>query len=158
SAIEVLDIIAWPAVVVWLGYLFRTQLPEALKDAVKRGFEVAFGGVKVAVSAALPAQTPPPPTEGVSAVPRTDSPQPTPPAADTALLPPQAQQYVASVRSYFSADQLEPQLRAVRNDLLKIAGADLTSQVEALVYSLASANLQLGHERVYSAIYGSQLR
>jgi hypothetical protein len=45
----------------------------------------------------------------------------------------------------------------VRSDLIMKIGQNLQDQVEALIYALASTNIQLVHEKNYNLIFGSQI-
>ena len=67
------------------------------------------------------------------------------------------QAFIGQVKSLISNDQLQPNLQRNRSDLHSVAGDDPKSQIEALLYNSASLNVQPAHERVYNAIFESQL-
>ena len=67
------------------------------------------------------------------------------------------QAFIGQIKSFISGDLLEPIVQRIRPDLISIAGNQPADQIEALVYNLASVNVQLGYERLYNAIFGSQL-
>jgi hypothetical protein len=63
---------------------------------------------------------------------------------------------VEEIKAFISPDQLNPSVEAVRRDLSKIGSSG--DQIDTLVYVVASQNVQLAHERAYTAIFGSQLQ
>jgi hypothetical protein len=67
------------------------------------------------------------------------------------------QTFIGQVKSEISDDQLQPVIQRIRRDLSSIAGDNQRDQIEALLYNSASLNVQLTHERIYNAIFGSQL-
>ena len=66
--------------------------------------------------------------------------------------------FIETVKQHIPVVVLEPQVEAVRQDLLRKVGDDPKDQIETLIYNAAWQNLQLSHERNYSLIFGSQLR
>jgi hypothetical protein len=140
---EILKILAWPAIVVWLVWYLRDEV----KRAAGRIIELGLTGAKFAVPP--PEQTPAPPKEGVLP---TSGPQPeTQPEGSNRV-----QQYIANIRGALS-DGLDWAVQGIRADLQRFS-SNPAEQIETLVYTVASLNLQIAHERNYSAIYGSQLR
>jgi hypothetical protein len=144
---DILAIVAWPAVVAWLGYVFRMEL----KEVARRLVEVGPTGAKFAPPSV---QIPSPPTEGAPSPPAS----PASPPAETIPPAARAEGYINFLRTIISSDQLDPHVQVLRQNLLNIVGADPTAQIEALLYTAAIAHVQLTHERNYGAIYGSQLR
>jgi hypothetical protein len=122
-----------------------------VKRALARMTEVGLSGAKF-----LPEQTPQSPTSGVSALPASAG--SSSPSTPTTTAQPSVQSFVNVIKSYFPADVFDPQVNAVRSDIVQKIGDDPKAQVEALIYNTALQNLCLAYERTYNAIFGSQLR
>jgi len=149
ALLEFLKIVAWPALIAWLFCYFRDEVRRVIARITKLGLTGAE-------FAPPPEQVSTPPPKGVSAA----APSAQPPSRDIAYASPQpgsVQQFIDRIKTGISADQLDPSVQAVRNDLTTF-GANQAAQVEALTYSVASLNIQLAHERNYRAIFGSQLQ
>jgi hypothetical protein len=141
---DLIKTLAWPVVVVW-GILYWR---DELKAATKRLTEIGFAGAKFA---SPEQQVPAPP---IAALPVSkEGKETTRGVAATSNVA----AFVARVKGLVSDDQLQPSIRSIRNELVAIAGDDLSDQVEALIYNSASLNVQLMHERSYNIIFGSQL-
>jgi hypothetical protein len=143
--IKILTIGVWPAVVVWLAWYLRDELKRVASRTVKAG----LSGFEFAPPP--PEQIPSPPKEGVSATSSTPQP-PTPTQAGN------LQSFIAGLRGFLSDEQVEPAAQRVRAELNNTFGPKPADQLEGLVYSVASLNIQLSHEKIYNAIFGSQLR
>ena len=136
--------LAWPFVVALVVWYFRNDL----KTALKRVTEVGLTGAKF--------QPPSPPEQQIpspaSAVTAQELPAP---KSDVPAPKPGVQAYIAQVKSFISADQLDPVLQKLKTDLATVA---MTSdQLEVMLYLAASLTVQLSHERNYNAIFGSQI-
>jgi hypothetical protein len=141
---EILKILAWPAIVVWLVWYLRDEV----KRAAARIIELGPTGAKFAL--------PLPPAQVASPPERLQVPGPqlaTPQEGSTRV-----QQYIASVRAFISDEQLDLEVPVIRADLYQKIGSDPADQVEALIYTVASLNIQIAHEKNYNMIFGSQLR
>jgi hypothetical protein len=79
------------------------------------------------------------------------------PKSDVPVPKPDAQAYIAQLKSFTSADQLIPVLQRLRTELVSIAGTNTSDQIEVLTYSAAALMVQLSHEKNYNMIFGSQL-
>jgi hypothetical protein len=141
--IEILKIVAWPALLLWLVWYLRDEV----KRVATRITELGLTGAKFAPPP--PEQVPSRPQEGVF-----------PTSSGSQLAPggDRVQQFIAGVRGYLSDEQVEPAVQKVRAELISTFGANPSDQVEGLLYVVASLNIQITHERNYNAIYGSQLR
>jgi hypothetical protein len=150
ACIEVLKIVAWPTVVVWLVCFF---LRDEVRRAAARITEIGPAGAKFA---APPAQVPPSPPEAAPAA--LPSPGGSPNGhASAPGTPASVQEYISSIRAVIPVEQLESVVNSVRADLLTKAGQAPQAQIEALTYTVASLNIQLTNERIYRLIYGSQI-
>jgi hypothetical protein len=148
AAIEVLKIGIWPATIIWAIWFLRDEV----KRAAARITELGPTGAKFAPPSA---QIPQPPPDTTSAG------LPSPVGSSTGHLPgagASAQQYITNIRASFPADELEPMVQTIRAELPLRAGTDQASQIEVLIYTVASLNLQVMHERNYRAIFGSQIQ
>jgi hypothetical protein len=160
AAIEVLKILAWPAVVGLICFFLRHEV----KRVAPRITELTWSGAKFAP---LPDQIPSPTGGGISgpsgpsliaesgALSVTGSKTE---AAKTAPSSDAAQRLIANLKSFISEDQLEPTAQAIRRELTDTIGTDQKNQIEALIYALAARNVAIRHEQNYSAIFGSQLQ
>jgi hypothetical protein len=142
---EVLKIVAWPAIVVWLIWYLRDEV----KRAGGRLVELGLSGARFAPP---PDQTPSAPQQGVPAIPSGSQPVAQPSGGS------RLQQFIASVRVFLSDEVLEPVVQAVRADVPNKLGNNQTDQLEGLIYAVASVNIQVAHERTYNAIFGSQIQ
>jgi hypothetical protein len=142
---EILRILAWPAIVAWLVWYLRDEV----KRAAARIIELGLTGAKFA---------PPLPPEQVASPPERvlQAPGPQLPAPQEGSS--RLQQYITSVRAFIPYEQVDVAVQRVRADLNQAIGSNPGDQAEALVYTVASLNIQLAQERNYNAIYGSQLR
>jgi hypothetical protein len=148
SGIEVLKIGVWPVFLVWLIWFLRVEV----RRIATRITELGPGGAKFAPPTAE--QIPSPPPGGVEG----GVPPGATPSSPAASGPAAAQEFIANVRSFISADQLDPAVQVVRADVPNRAGNDLAAQKEVLVYTVASLNIQLSHERNYNIVFGSQIQ
>jgi hypothetical protein len=158
AVVDILKIVAWPGVVVWLVWYLRDEV----KRAFARVTEVGLTGAKFAPPSE---QTPALPTGGVNLTPRdhqSGSPVIGAPVVQSANHAgsgsPGLQQYISVTTAFISQDQLDPSIQATRSELPTKIGPDQKDQIEALLYLSASLNVQLAHERNYNAIFGSQLQ
>lgn len=142
---EILKVVTWPAILVWLVWYLR----DAIKRAVGRITEVGLSGAKFAPP---PDQIPSAPQQGVSATPSGS--QPAAPIEGGSRL----QQFIANVRAFISDEVLDPAVQSVRADLPNKLGSNQADQLEGLIYTTASLNVQVAHERNYNAIFGSQIQ
>jgi hypothetical protein len=155
--IEILRIMAWPAIVAWIVWYLRDEV----KRAATRVIEIGFTGAKFAPP---PDQVPsPPPSRGFSIRAESGALSVTGSETEGAKTPPSSDAsstalFIANLKSFISEDQLEPSVQAIRRDLTNTIGPDLKNQFEALIYYSASRNVALVHERNYNAIFGSQLQ
>jgi hypothetical protein len=140
--IKILSIVAWPAVILWIAWYLRDEI----KRVANRTIEAGLSGFKFAP----PEQVPSPPKDAFTA---TSSQQPAETAGGdrTGL-------FIANIKGQLSPEQVEPAVQLLRAELNKTFGSDPADQVEGLVYTVASLNIQLLHERTYNLIYGSQLQ
>jgi hypothetical protein len=63
---------------------------------------------------------------------------------------------IVGIKQFISAEQLEPAAAQVREQLASQT-KDKDEQLDVLIHSVASLSIQLGHERNYNLIFGSQL-
>lgn len=110
------------------GALFYFR--EPIRNSFPRITEVGPGGIKLGAAQAAAGQALA--------------------AAPPALLTHKLMQIVSS-------DQLDPTVQSMRDNILKEIGPDKESQNDALVHVAAAFSVQLGHERAYRLIFGSQL-
>jgi hypothetical protein len=146
ALIEILKIVAWPAIVVWLIWYLRDEVKRAATRITKLGLT----GAEFAPPP--PEQVPSAPQTGVSAIPSGSQ-----PVAQTAGGN-RLQQFIANIRAFMSGEALDPAVQAVRADLPDKLGNNQTDQLEGLIYTVASLNVQLAHERTYNTIFGSQIQ
>jgi len=140
------------AAIIWavLNYFYRTRLTNsqseiALVTRQRDDYREKLGG-------ASPAQVPgTPPNVSIVAAAAAASSSTSGPSSGK-------QEFIESIKMTISRNQLDPALVSTRKDLLAKVGDDLTAQNEVLTYAVASLNIQLGHERNYNLIFGSQLR
>jgi hypothetical protein len=148
--IELLKVLAWPAVVVWLIWYLRDEV----KRAAERIIELGLTGAKFA---------PPPPPEQTALSPPSPPPPPSLPTPKDSTLPGElaasdrTQQFIAEIKSRISEDQLIDYVQELRKQLPSRTTSDPKQQVEALLHFAASLAVQLGHEQVYRLIFGSQI-
>jgi hypothetical protein len=144
AVIEVLKILAWPAVVAWVIWYLRHEV----KDAAKRITALDLTGAKFAEPATqkIPAA---PPTEALPAAPST----PTQTSTTTS-----SQQIIDRIKAVVTPDQLDPAVQKIRSELSNSFASDPQAQNDVLTHGLASLNIQLQHERNYREIFGSQLK
>jgi hypothetical protein len=134
--------LAWPAVVAVGGWHYRNEL----KTALRRITEVGLSGAKFGA----------PPEQQIPSSPSTVAEQELPaPKSDVAAPKFDLRTYIEQIKSFISADQLDPVLQNIRHFLTIIPNP--SDQVEALTYLAASLSVQLAHERNYNFIFGSQL-
>jgi hypothetical protein len=145
AAIEVLKIVVWPGCLIWLVWYLRDEVKRVAARLIKLG----LSGAEFAPPLE---QVPSPPTTGVSPTP-SDAQSASQGAGGTRL-----QQFIANTKQFIAGDQLEPAVRTVRADLMAKIGDNPADQIEALMYTVASLNIQVTHERNYNIMYGSQLR
>jgi hypothetical protein len=110
------------------GALFYFR--ESIRNSFPRITEVGPGGIKLGAAQAAAGQALA--------------------AAPPALL-------THKLRQIVSGDQLEPTVQNIRENIAKEVGPDKDSQNDALVHVAAALSVQLGHERAYRLIFGSQL-
>lgn len=67
-----------------------------------------------------------------------------------------ANELISNIKQFISPDQIDPSVDAIRIDLQQ-RSSNKDEQVDMLVHALAAVNIQLGHERAYGAIFGSQI-
>jgi hypothetical protein len=144
ALVDLIKSLLWPSVAVWALWYWRDEL----KAAAKRVTEIGLTGAKFAP----PEQHATTPSSATAAATGGDV-EKTLGAAGK----PDLQIYIGKLKSNVSEDQLEPAAQKMRGDLTSIVGPNLSDQVEALLYTAASLNIQLSHERNYNAIFGSQL-
>jgi len=146
AVLRLLEIAVWPAFFGLLVWCFR----EEVKRAAARIIELGLTGAKFAPPSP-PDQIPAKPTvsvsEGVGSAQGVGA--ATGVSSGAAVL-------VAAIKAKFSEDQLAPIVQELRHDP-KI-GSSPQDQVESLLYFSASLSVQLGHERNYRMIFGSQLQ
>jgi hypothetical protein len=145
--VEIVKALAWPLVVGGIVWLLWDQV----KDSAKRITELGLSGAKFAPPPVE--QIPTPPTTGVS----TPLQPPNQAGTPAATQPGSAQQLIQRVREFITPDQLDPAVQNIRRELTAL-GANKDEQIEVLIHVLGSVNIQLTHQRVYGAIYGSQLQ
>jgi hypothetical protein len=61
------------------------------------------------------------------------------------------------LRQIVSSDQLDPVAQSMKENVLTEVGPDKESQNDALLHVAAALSVQLGHERSFRLIFGSQL-
>jgi hypothetical protein len=137
--IDIIRAIAWPAVAGFGIYYLRNEI----KAAFKRVTEIGPGGAKFAP----PEQQPTPPPSGVANT----------PSQQNAIRGTSVQNFIHSLKGMYSAELLEQFAQRVKSDLMTVAGNDAHEQAETLTYALAGVNIQVGYERTYASIFGSQL-
>jgi len=158
AVVEVLKIVAWPAVVVWLVWYLRDEV----KRAFARMTEVGLTGAKFAPPP--PEQTPSLPTSISAATHMAGSGELAAnvivvhPGDQSASVSSGLQQFISEITAVVPKDQLDPGMQAVRSELTKLVGPNPTDQLEALHYYSAALSIQLAHERNYNVIFGSQLQ
>jgi hypothetical protein len=110
--------------------------------------EVGLTGTKFEPPSPPEQQIPSPP----SAVTAQELPAPKPdvPAPKSGV-----QAYIAQIKSFISADQLDPWLLKLKTELA--TAGTTTDQFALLLYLTASLTVQLSHKRNYNGIFGSQL-
>jgi hypothetical protein len=140
--IELTKALAWPCVTVFAILYLRVQL----RAAFARLTEIGPTGAKFAPPAQQQVPAPSSPTLG-----KEDTSQ------VGAAKPISVQTFISQLKSGIPENVLEPMVGRIRQDLVAIAGDHPSDQIEALVYNLASTNVQLSYERIYNAIFGSQL-
>jgi hypothetical protein len=67
-----------------------------------------------------------------------------------------ANELISGIKQFISPEQLDPAVQVLKNTL-NSRTQNKDEQIEMLVHALASANIQLIHERVYRTIFGSQM-
>jgi hypothetical protein len=137
--------LAWPFVVALVVWYFRNDL----KTALKRVTEVGLTGAKF--------EPPSPPEQQIPSPPSAVTSQELPALKPNIPAPkPDMQAYIAQIKSFISADQLDPVLQKLKTELATV-GTTTAGQFELLLYLTASLTVQLSHERNYNGIFGSQL-
>jgi hypothetical protein len=137
--------LAWPAVVAGGLWYYRNEL----KTALKRITEIGVSGAKFG----------PPPEQQIASTPSTVTAQELPsasPKSDLSAPKPDLQVFIEKIKSFISADQLDPVLQKLRTELTAL-WTNTSDQMETLWYLAASLSVQLAHEKNYNAIFGSQL-
>jgi hypothetical protein len=143
GAIEIVKAISWPVAAAFVIWWLRDEL----RAAAKRLTEIGPSGAKFAPPE-ITAQMSVEEKIGALGVEKT---------GEIEVVAHNVQAFIGQVKSFISDDQLQPQLPKIRSALSAVAGDNLRDQVEALIYNSASLNVQLGHEKVYNGIFGSQL-
>lgn len=135
-----LNIVNWPVAVVLIVVVLVWCLRDELKRVVNRTIKAGLSGFEFAPP---PEQLPSPPKEGVAVTSSTVRPS----GRD------RLHEFIAGLRG-FLAEQLEPAAQRVRSELDQTFGTNPSDQIEGLVYTVASLNVQLSHERLFYLIYG----
>jgi hypothetical protein len=142
TIVDLIRALAWPSVAVLGVWYFRNEL----KTALKRITEIGLSGAKFG----------PPPDQQIPSSPSIVTAQELPaPKPDVPALKPDVQTYIAQIKSFISADQLDPLLLKLKTELATVGTT--SDQLELLLYLAASLTVQLSHERNYNGIFGSQL-
>ena len=156
--VELVKALVWPLLLGGIVWYFRGEI----KRGADRVTELGPAGAKFAPLEQVPTS----PVQGVSANPTTPASPTTPatpsaprPLAQTPNLPATTgvRDFIESIRRFISDDQLNMAVLLVRSDLIAKIGQNPQDQVEALIYALASMNIQLAHEKNYNLIFGSQV-
>jgi hypothetical protein len=144
AAVDLIKTLAWPFVVIWGVWYLRDET----KNGAKRLTEIGFSGAKFAPPEQMTTQQSSTILTASTSLER---------IGGDATGQQSLSSWIGKLKASISEDQLEPAVERTKAELVALVGPNSSDQTQALLYLAAALNIQLHHERNYSAIFGSQL-